>query len=69
MIKAEETAKEPYLLTLKGRPSGALTPDEVAKMTYEVRLAGLRALFAHMVSQTVVAGTGGGPSPVVGNIL
>lgn len=66
ILKAEDAAKKPYLAKAEDEP---LSAAEVQEMVKAIREAGLKALFAHMVAQTVVAGTGGGPAPVVGTIL
>jgi dihydroorotate dehydrogenase len=67
ILKAEEAAKAPYLA--KATPENPLSPSEIQEMVKAVREAGLKALFAHIVANTVVNGTGGGPAPVVGIIL
>lgn len=66
MEKAEEVAKLPYHRLIA--KNGSLTSDEVTQMTKDIRLAGLQALFAHIVLNTELAGAAAG-SVVTGKIL
>ncbi len=66
MIAAEEKVQKQWESDV--RTGKKKLPIDQKALMIEMRSAGIKALFAHLIANVVVAGTGGGPSPVVGTI-